>query len=113
MNGENAADGFGMTPEIAERFFKSGVHVVTSGNHIWQRREILPMLQTNDRLLRFGGELSDFLYQIFLYLTFNSEEKPFPFADWPGREDSGDSEADVADGVITAPHADDTHDSDK
>lgn len=68
---------------------------------------------TNDRLLRFGGELSDFLYQIFLYLTFNSEEKPFPFADWPGREDSGDSEADVAEGVITAPHADDTHDSDK
>jgi metallophosphoesterase (TIGR00282 family) len=52
VNGENAADGFGMTPDIAERFFKSGVHVITSGNHIWQRREILPMLQTNDRLLR-------------------------------------------------------------
>jgi metallophosphoesterase (TIGR00282 family) len=52
VNGENAADGFGMTPEIADRFFKSGVHVITSGNHIWQRREILPMLQANDRLLR-------------------------------------------------------------
>jgi 2',3'-cyclic-nucleotide 2'-phosphodiesterase len=52
VNGENAADGFGMTPEIAERFFKSGVHVITSGNHIWQRREIIPLLQTNDRLLR-------------------------------------------------------------
>ncbi len=52
VNGENAADGFGMTPDIAERFFKSGVHVVTSGNHIWQKREIFPLLQTNDRLLR-------------------------------------------------------------
>jgi metallophosphoesterase (TIGR00282 family) len=52
VNGENAADGFGMTPEIADRFFVSGVHVVTSGNHIWQRREIYPTLQTNDRLLR-------------------------------------------------------------
>jgi metallophosphoesterase (TIGR00282 family) len=52
VNGENAADGFGMTPDIAERFFKSGVHVITSGNHIWQRKEILPLLQTNDRMLR-------------------------------------------------------------
>jgi len=52
VNGENAADGFGLTPEIAERFHKSGVHVITSGNHIWQRREILPSLETDDRLLR-------------------------------------------------------------
>ncbi len=52
VNGENAADGFGMTPDIVDRFFKSGVHVITSGNHIWQRREIFPTLQTNDRLLR-------------------------------------------------------------
>jgi metallophosphoesterase (TIGR00282 family) len=51
-NGENAADGFGMTPDIAERFHASGVHVITSGNHIWQKREILPTLSTDDRLLR-------------------------------------------------------------
>ena len=51
-NGENAADGFGLTPDIAERIFKSGVHVITSGNHIWQKREIYPLLQTNDTLLR-------------------------------------------------------------
>ena len=51
-NGENAADGFGLTPDIAERMFKSGVHVITSGNHIWQKREIFPVLQTNDMLLR-------------------------------------------------------------
>ncbi|HVO39209.1 MAG TPA: TIGR00282 family metallophosphoesterase [Spirochaetia bacterium] len=51
-NGENAADGFGLTPEIAERMFKSGVHVITSGNHIWQKHEIYPMLKTSDTLLR-------------------------------------------------------------
>jgi 2',3'-cyclic-nucleotide 2'-phosphodiesterase len=51
-NGENAADGFGLTPEIAARMFASGVHVITSGNHIWQKREIWPMLQTSDTLLR-------------------------------------------------------------
>ncbi len=51
-NGENAADGFGLTPEIAERMRASGVHVITSGNHIWQKREIYPLLQTSDTLLR-------------------------------------------------------------
>ncbi len=51
-NGENAAEGFGLTPEIAERMFTSGVHVITSGNHIWQKREIFPLLKTNDMLLR-------------------------------------------------------------
>ena len=51
-NAENAAEGYGLTPEIAERLFKSGVHVLTSGNHIWQKREIFLSLQTNDFLLR-------------------------------------------------------------
>ncbi len=51
-NGENASDGLGLTPEIADRFFKSGVDVITSGNHIWQRREILPLLDFEERLLR-------------------------------------------------------------
>ncbi len=51
-NGENAADGFGLTPDIADRMFKAGVHVITSGNHIWQKREIYPTLQMNDTVLR-------------------------------------------------------------
>jgi metallophosphoesterase (TIGR00282 family) len=51
-NGENAADGFGLTPDIAERMQKSGVQVITSGNHIWQKKEIFPVLQSNDTLLR-------------------------------------------------------------
>jgi len=51
-NAENAADGFGLTPDIAERIRASGVHVITSGNHIWQKRDIYPLLQTMDTLLR-------------------------------------------------------------
>lgn len=46
--------------------------------------------ETNGRLLRFGKELSQFIYQVFLYLTYNVEEKPFPFADWPSVGDNQD-----------------------
>jgi metallophosphoesterase (TIGR00282 family) len=52
VNAENAADGFGLDPAGAERLFACGVHVITSGNHIWQRREILPMLDERPELLR-------------------------------------------------------------
>ena len=52
VNGENAAAGLCLTPELAAGFFKVGVDVITSGNHIWQRREIYPLLDSEDRLLR-------------------------------------------------------------
>jgi 2',3'-cyclic-nucleotide 2'-phosphodiesterase len=40
INGENAAGGFGITPSIAEELFDLGAHVLTTGNHIWDKREI-------------------------------------------------------------------------
>ncbi|WP_433972309.1 TIGR00282 family metallophosphoesterase [Tunturiibacter lichenicola] len=40
INGENAAGGFGITPSIAEDLFDLGAHVITTGNHIWDKREI-------------------------------------------------------------------------
>ena len=40
VNGENAAGGFGITPAIAEELFDLGAHVITTGNHIWDKREI-------------------------------------------------------------------------
>ncbi len=52
VNGENAADGFGMTPEIVQQFFASGIHVITSGNHIWHHRELYPVLDSQPNLLR-------------------------------------------------------------
>jgi metallophosphoesterase (TIGR00282 family) len=51
-NGENASEGRGITPGEMEKLFGSGVDVITSGNHIWQKKEILPFLQNEDRLLR-------------------------------------------------------------
>ncbi len=39
--------------------------------------------ETNPRLLEFSQRLSTFIYQILLYITFNSDSKPFPFSDWP------------------------------
>jgi metallophosphoesterase (TIGR00282 family) len=44
VNGENAAAGFGITPQIAEDFFDLGVDVVTTGNHIWDKKEIYEYL---------------------------------------------------------------------
>jgi metallophosphoesterase (TIGR00282 family) len=52
VNGENAAGGFGLAPDIVDRLFSTGVHVITSGNHIWQQKDILPLLDSRDKLLR-------------------------------------------------------------
>lgn len=46
VNVENAAGGFGVTPAIAEEFFRLGAHVLTSGNHIWDKREIIDWMQS-------------------------------------------------------------------
>jgi metallophosphoesterase (TIGR00282 family) len=40
-NGENAAAGFGITPALVDEFFDLGIHVITTGNHIWDKREIM------------------------------------------------------------------------
>jgi 2',3'-cyclic-nucleotide 2'-phosphodiesterase len=52
INGENAADGFGITPELAISIFSAGADVITTGNHVWQKKEILPYLDSEMRILR-------------------------------------------------------------
>ena len=52
LNGENAAGGIGLTPETAEELFKAGVDVITSGNHIWHHKEIIPYLDAEPRVVR-------------------------------------------------------------
>lgn len=52
VNGENAAGGLGITPEVCEEIFSYGVDVVTSGNHIWDKKEILGYIDREPRLLR-------------------------------------------------------------
>jgi 2',3'-cyclic-nucleotide 2'-phosphodiesterase len=52
VNGENAADGLGITPQIAEKILASGTDVITLGNHTWRRKEIAPYLAETDRVIR-------------------------------------------------------------
>ncbi|MEN3002601.1 MAG: TIGR00282 family metallophosphoesterase [Armatimonadota bacterium] len=51
-NGENAAGGMGITPDIANELFALGIEVMTLGNHVWQKKEIYPMLDAEPRLIR-------------------------------------------------------------
>jgi 2',3'-cyclic-nucleotide 2'-phosphodiesterase len=51
-NAENAAGGFGLTPAVAEELFAMGVDVLTSGNHVWDKRELGAYLCSQPRLLR-------------------------------------------------------------
>ncbi len=51
-NGENTAGGLGLTAEVADELFGLGVHVLTSGNHIWNKREIFDLIPHEPRILR-------------------------------------------------------------
>jgi metallophosphoesterase (TIGR00282 family) len=51
-NAENAAGGSGITPKVAKELFDAGISVLTSGDHIWKRREIFEILNQEERILR-------------------------------------------------------------
>lgn len=51
-NAENAAGGFGLTTAIAQELIEAGVHVLTSGNHIWAQKDIIPNLDRDMSILR-------------------------------------------------------------
>jgi metallophosphoesterase (TIGR00282 family) len=51
-NGENAAGGKGLTVSTAEELFQAGVDIITSGNHIWEHREVYPLLDSQAPILR-------------------------------------------------------------
>lgn len=51
-NGENAAGGFGITPDIADNLFAAGVDVISTGNHIWDQQAIAGYISDEPRLLR-------------------------------------------------------------
>jgi 2',3'-cyclic-nucleotide 2'-phosphodiesterase len=52
VNGENAADGVGITPRLADRILAAGADVITLGNHTWRRQEIAPYLTSSARVIR-------------------------------------------------------------
>jgi hypothetical protein len=51
-NGENSAGGFGITPDISEELFSLGIDVITTGNHVWDKKEIYEYISETPRLLR-------------------------------------------------------------
>ena len=104
-NGENAAAGFGITPPLAEELFELGIDVITTGNHVWDKREIVEYFQNADgnphsmarRLLRpanypagmpgwglYQGKKNDVPYAVInlqgrVFMTSNDD--PFRVAD--------------------------------
>jgi metallophosphoesterase (TIGR00282 family) len=52
VNGENAADGFGLTADALGRILAAGADVVTGGNHTWEKRDFWPVLDSEERVLR-------------------------------------------------------------
>jgi 2',3'-cyclic-nucleotide 2'-phosphodiesterase len=52
VNGENAADGIGLTAKLAEKLLAAGADVITTGNHVWRHRDLIPLLETSERILR-------------------------------------------------------------
>ena len=77
INGENAADdGKGITSSIAEEFFLQGVDVITSGNHIWDKKETTDYINKEKRLLRPANLLEDSPGNGYgIYLTKNQRYK--------------------------------------
>ena len=95
VNIENSAAGNGVTPSLAHQFFEMGIDVLTSGNHVWDRREILDYLDQEPRLLRpanypqttpgTGLFLGETLQQI-PYAVINLQGRVFmPLTDCPFR----------------------------
>jgi 2',3'-cyclic-nucleotide 2'-phosphodiesterase len=52
VNVENAAHGFGVTAQICDDFYKAGIDCLTTGNHVWDQREIIPYIDRDPKLLR-------------------------------------------------------------
>ncbi|MBS1825095.1 MAG: TIGR00282 family metallophosphoesterase [Acidobacteria bacterium] len=71
-NAENSAGGFGVTPQIAEDLLALGIHVLTSGNHIWDKREIYDHLNRQPRLLRPANYAPDLPGQGIVTVTANN-----------------------------------------
>lgn len=62
--------------------------VVLAAVIIFQFLSRLLTAKLNAKLLSFGADLSKFAYEVLMYLTYNSEIKPFPFGDWPTNTDT-------------------------
>ncbi len=67
-NGENSAGGFGITAKVLDELLASGIDVVTSGNHIWDKKEVMQIIDTETRLLRpanYPEGVAGFGYRVY------------------------------------------------
>jgi len=83
-NGENAAGGFGVTEDTMKRMFGAGINVITSGNHIWEKREFWPFLDSEERILR-PANYPDAPGRGWIKITLNNQ-KPILVINLQGRE---------------------------
>ena len=58
-NGENIANGYGITPKLCDDLFSLGINVISSGNHIWDQKEIIPYIAKNNNLLKPHNLVND------------------------------------------------------
>ena len=86
---------FGILYSVAE--------VVLVAIVIFQFLTVLLTGNKNDRLLDLGGAISTYIYQVLRYLTYNCEDRPYPFSDWPSGQSAADTEAPTADGQDAGP----------
>lgn len=70
---------FTLSYSIAEIVFATVV--------IFQFLHLLILRERNENLLKFGAELSRYIYLVLQFLSFNADEKPFPVGDWPKQAD--------------------------
>ncbi len=75
----------------------SVAEIVIYASVIFQFLAVLVTGQSNERLLVFGQSLSTYVYQIMRFLTFNSEQHPFPIGAWPEGTPADNSRRDVND----------------
>ena len=67
-------------------FAYSVAEIVMGAVVLLQFLSVLFTSEKNEKLLLLGQDVSYYIYQVMRYLTFNSDDKPFPFSDWPGIE---------------------------
>ncbi|MGC1108197.1 MAG: TIGR00282 family metallophosphoesterase [Candidatus Acidiferrales bacterium] len=84
VNCENAASGFGITPRLADELFAAGADVLTGGNHIWDRKEIMEYFPHQPRLLR-PANFPDGLPGSGLYVGSARNGTPYAVLDLQGR----------------------------
>lgn len=74
--------------------------IVIAAVVLFQFLSTLFTAKKNERLLTFGDNLATFIYQVLKYLTFNSDNKPFPFDEWPGSSEGRTGQTDSQSGNV-------------